>query len=275
MRASQVTVSFGLPQSITEMAVLPDVRNEKAAQTMPRLSLGLATGSSDIAAAQRLRHRVFIEEMGARANVHSHGQEHDFFDPWCEHLIVRDETSGDVVGTNRLLTPENARRLGTYCAEREFDLTRLGRLRHQLVEVGRACVDPAYRTGPAVMLLWSGIAKFARERGASYLIGCASISMADRGANAAAVYAQLARRYLAPPEYRVVPRSPLAALVDPLMPSWTIPPLIKAYLRLGAWIGGEPAWDPDFDMADLLIFLPITRAEERHARHFLHERQAA
>ena len=251
------------------------VRTENSAAGFPPLSLELATGTGDIAAAQRLRHRVFVEEMGARATARSPGHEYDFFDPWCEHLIVRDETTGDVVGTYRLLSAENARRLGTYCAEREFDLTRLRRLRHQLVEVGRACIDPAYRNGAAGLLLWSGVAQFARERGASYLIGCASISMADRGLTAAAVYARLAHRYLAPPEYRVVPRSPLAALGDPLMPSWTIPPLIKAYLRLGAWIGGEPAWDPDFDTADLLVFLPIARAEERHARHFLQERQAA
>jgi putative hemolysin len=275
MPASQVTVSFGLPQSITEMAVLPDDRNEKAAQTTPRLALGLAAGSSDIAAAQRLRHRVFVEEMGARATARSPGHEYDFFDPWCEHLIVRDETTGDVVGTYRLLTAENARRLGTYCAEREFDLTRLRRLRHKLVEVGRACIDPAYRNGAAGMLLWSGVAHFARERDASYLIGCASISMADRGLTAAAVYARLAHRYLAPPEYRVFPRSPLAALENPTGRTLTVPPLITACLRHGAWIGGEPAWDPDFDTADLLVFLPLTRIEERSARHVLQERQAA
>jgi putative hemolysin len=258
-----------------EIAVLADVGVEKIAERMPRLSLELATVSSDVAAAQRLRHRVFVEEMGARATLHSPGREQDFFDPWCEHMIVRDQTSGEVVATNRLLTSESARRLGLFCAEREFDLTRLGRLRHQLIEVGRACIDPTYRNGAALMLLCSGVATFARERGASYLIGCASISMADRGANAAAVYNQLARRYLAPAEYRVVPRSPLAALGDPVASAWTLPPVIKAYVRLGAWIGGEPAWDPDFDTADLPVFLPLMRVEERHARRFGHERRAA
>lgn len=255
--------------------MFPAAMTEKAFRSTLRLTLEHATGSGDIAAAQRLRHRVFVEEMGARATLHSMGREYDFFDPWCEHLIVRDQTSGDVVGTYRLLTAENARRLGTFCAEREFDLTRLGRLRPQLVEVGRACIDPAYRTGAAVMLLWSGVARLAREHGASYLIGCASISMADGGVNAAAIYTELARRHLAPPEYRVRPRSPLAALERPLATTWITPPLVKGYVRLGAWIGGEPAWDPDFNTADLLVFLPLARIEARYARHFLPERAAA
>jgi putative hemolysin len=242
---------------------------------MSRLALELATDSGDIAAAQRLRHRVFVEEMGASATIRSPGREQDFFDPWCEHLIVRDQISREVVGTYRLLTADSARRLGTFCAEREFDLTRLGNLRTQLIEVGRACVDPAYRRGAALMLLWSGVARLARERGASYLIGCASISMADRGTHAAAVYAQLAPRHLAPTEYRVVPRTPLAPLRHSSASSSTIPPLLEGYLRLGAWIGGEPAWDPDFNTADLLVFLQLSRVEARHARRFLQEPQAA
>ena len=272
---SHAAVSLKRSQSIMEIAVISAAMNEKKVWRTPQFSLELAAGSRDIAAAQRLRFRVFVEEMGARATVHSPEREHDYFDPWCEHLIVRDRASGDVVGTYRVLTTDNARRLGAFCAEREFDLTRLRHLRRQLVELGRACVDPAYRTGATSSLLLSGVAKIARARGASHLIGCASISMNDGGANAAAVYAQLARRYLAPTEHRVIPRSPLAALADPTAPTWVMPPLIKAYLRLGAWIGGEPAWDPDFNVADLLVFLPIVRAEARCARPFAHDRQAA
>lgn len=263
-----------------EIGVIPAATNEmptdrKRIDATPQLSLELAAGSGDIAAAQRLRYRVFVEEMGARATVHSPGREHDYFDPWCEHVVARDRRSGDIVGTYRVLTADNARRLGAFCVEREFDLTRIGHLRRKLVEVGRACVEPAYRTGATAMLLWSGVAKLARERGATHLIGCASISMSDRGANAATIYTQLARRYLAPTEYRVIPRSPLAALASPVMPTWTMPPLIKGCLRLGGWIGGEPAWDPDFNTADLLLFLPIARVEARQARQFSQERHAA
>ena len=241
----------------------------------PELSLELAAGPADIAAAQRLRYRVFVEEMGAGATVHSPGREHDYYDPWCEHLIVRDRASHEVVATYRLLTADNARRIGAFCAEREFDLTRLGHLRRQLIEVGRACIDPAYRSGAAAVLLWSGATKLARERGASHLIGCASITMRDRGAHAAATYRQLVRRYLAPVEYRVFPRSKLAALANPLASTAPVPSMIKSCLRLGAWIGGEPAWDPDFNTADLLVFLPIARVDGRSHRQSPDERRAA
>jgi putative hemolysin len=272
---SHAVVSLRQFQSIMEIAVISAATNEQAFDVAPHLYVELASGASDIAAAQRLRYRVFVEEMGARATVHSPGREHDYFDPWCEHLIVRDRASGTVIGTSRVLKADNARRLGAFCAEREFDLTRLGHLRRKLVELGRTCVDPAYRTHATAMLLLSGVAKFARERGASHLIACASISMTDRGVNAAAVYGQLARRHLAPSEYRITARSPLAALANPPWPNPAIPSLIMAYLRLGAWIGGEPAWDPDFNIADLLVILPVARSEARSARSFQNELQAA
>lgn len=260
---------------MTSAAMNETTADKKIIDRTPQLSLEIAAGLCDIAAAQRLRHRIFVEEMGAQATVHSPGREHDYFDPWCEHVIVRDRVRGNVVGTYRLLTSDNARRLGAFCAEREFDLTRIGHLRRKLLEVGRACVDPAYRTGATAMLLWSGAAKLARERGATHVISCASVSMTDRGAHAAAVYSQLAHRYLAPSEYRVVPRSPLAALANPVTPPWSTPALIKGGLRLGAWIGGEPAWDPDFNTADLLLLLPVIRAETRCAQPPAQVRQAA
>jgi putative hemolysin len=260
---------------VISAAINENAIDKKVIASTPQLSLELAAGSGEIVAAQRLRYRVFVEEMGARVTVHSPGREHDYFDPWCEHVIVRDRVSGNVIGTYRLLTSDNARRLGAFCAEREFDLTRIGHLRRKLLEVGRACVHPAYRTGATAMLLWSGAAKLARERGATHVISCASISMADRGAHAAGVYTRLARRYLAPSEYRVVPRSPLAALAHPVTPPWSTPALIKGSLRLGAWVSGEPAWDPDFNTADLLLFLPVTRIETRCARPLAQDLQAA
>ncbi len=123
------------------------------------------------------------------------------------------------------------------------------------------------------MLLWQGILRFMRERGYGYLIGCASIGMGDGGANAVRIYELTAPRHLAPIEYRVRPRNvlltpdqvaPLAAGQLPVLP-----PLLEGYLRVGAWIGGEPAWDPEFDTADLFLFMPLVRVEARYARHYL------
>jgi putative hemolysin len=239
-----------------------------------RLSVGLATSSTDIEAAQRLRHRVFVGELGARVAPAIPGRDQDFFDPWCDHLVVRDEARCEIVGTYRILTAERARRLGTFYADTEFDLTRLGSLKPATCEIGRACIHPEYRSGPAIMRLWQGLAAYMREHGCRYLIGCASVSMADGGANALRVWRQALPEHLAPIEYRVFPRHPLliddaAEAEGPHLVPASVPALLKAYLRIGAWIGGEPAWDPDFNTADLFVFLPLARVEARYARHYL------
>ncbi len=232
------------------------------------LAYSLARNPSEVAEAQRLRYRVFAEEMGARLNGHD-GRDIDGFDSLCDHLLVRDLDSGEVVGTYRMLDPHMAAEAGGYYSAGEFDLTRLLHLAPSMVEVGRSCVDARYRNGATISLLWAGLAKYMMSRGYEHLIGCASISMADGGHNAAAVYARLAGKYLAPNEYRVFPHTPLplqalASEVDP-----AVPPLLKGYMRLGAYICGEPAWDPDFNTADLLVMLPIARLSKRYADHFM------
>jgi putative hemolysin len=239
----------------------------------PSLHVGLAHSETEILEAQRLRYRVFAEELGAKLPTRTLGVDHDLYDPYCEHLIVRDEKNGRIVGTYRILPPQAARRVGGYYSENEFDLTRLQLLRESMVEIGRSCIDPDYRTGATIALLWSGIARYMAEGGFRYLIGCASIGMADGGHIAANLYRRLGE-HMAPPEYRVFPRHPLP--VERLYNGQPaeLPPLIKGYLRAGAYVGGEPAWDPDFNTADLLIMLPMTRVDQRYARHFL-DRKAA
>jgi putative hemolysin len=233
----------------------------------PHLSVSLARSREEVRALQRLRHRVFIEEMGARIGARLSSVERDRFDPFCEHLIVRDCATGEVIGTYRLLTPERAARLGSFIAGAEFDLTPLEPLRAGLAELGRACIHPNYRSGAAIMLLWSGIARFIRSQGVRHLFGCASIGMEDGGANALAVYASVFSHHLAPAQYRVIPRTSLAHVVGDCTRA-RIPALLKGYLRLGAWVCGEPAWDPEFNTADLLVLLSLERLEARYARHF-------
>ena len=239
----------------------------------PRLHVGLAQCESEIREAQRLRYRIFAEELGARLPTRTPGIDIDLYDPYCEHLIVRDEANGCIVGTYRILSPQSAKRTGGYYSENEFDLTRLQLLRQGMVEIGRSCIDPDYRTGGTIALMWSGLANFMTQGGYRTLIGCASIGMADGGHLAANLYRRLGE-HMAPPEYRVFPRHPLP--VEQLFNGQPaeLPPLIKGYLRAGAYVGGEPAWDPDFNTADLLIMMPMARVEERYARHFL-ERKAA
>jgi putative hemolysin len=233
----------------------------------PHLSVSLAHSREEVRAAQRLRHRVFIEELGARIGARRSSIERDRFDPFCEHLIVRDRATGEVIGTYRLLTPERAARLGTFISGVEFDLAPFEALREGLVEVGRACIHRDYRSGAAIMLLWSGIAGVIRAEGVRHLFGCASIGMEDGGANALAVYAAIAPRHLAPVQYRVTPRTPLPTATVGSAPA-RMPALVKGYLRLGAWVCGEPAWDPEFNTADLLMLLSLERLDARYARHF-------
>jgi putative hemolysin len=211
---------------------------------------------------------VFADELGAHLNSAS-GVDVDEFDSFCEHLLVRDEASGEVVGTYRILPPDAAARIGRIYSELEFDLSRLAHLRPSLVEVGRSCIHPAFRSGSVIALLWAGLARYVLQNKFEYLIGCASMGMADGGANASALYRQLSATSIAPPEYRVFPHNPLPLRDTDSITSVAVPPLIKGYLRLGAYVCGAPAWDPDFNTADLLVLLPIARIDERYARHFL------
>lgn len=246
------------------------VHNSPVRQRLAKKSLAVAFARSagEILEAQRLRHRVFAGEMGANLPSRTPGVDHDIYDPYCEHLVVRDSQSGETVGTYRILAPDNARQIGYY-SENEFDLTRLHHLRPRLVEIGRSCVHPDYRTGATISLLWSGLAQYMLENGHDYLMGCASISMADGGHAAASLYNRLAAEHLGPPEYRVFPRCPLPlAALQQDRPAET-PPLIKGYLRAGAWICGEPAWDPDFNTADLPILMPMAKVAGRYAKHYL------
>jgi putative hemolysin len=232
-----------------------------------RLAVGFARTPSEIQDAQRLRYRIFAGEMGAILPSRTPGIDHDIYDPYCEHLVVRDTRSGEVVGNYRILSPENARQVGYY-SENEFDLTRLQHLRPRLAEIGRSCVHPDHRNGATIALLWSGLARYMTERGYDYLMGCASISMADGGHAAASLYNRLAEN-LGPQEYRVFPRCPLPLAALRKDRQAETPPLIKAYLRAGAWVCGEPAWDTDFNTADLPILMSMRKVSDRYAKHYL------
>lgn len=241
-----------------------------AAPNTSRLSLSLATTLQEVREVQRLRYRIFIESAGLAALANDEGIDRDEFDTYCDHIIVRDTGSLKVVGTYRVLNPQAARRMGRIYSECEFDLNRIDHLRDSIVEAGRACIDPDYRSGAVIMLLWAGLAAYIRRHRCDYLVGCASLSLADGGRNASAVYHALTRTHLAPSEYHVVPRLRFPVNAD-VGGSHQVPPLLKGYLRSGAWICGEPAWDPDFHCADLFLMLPLANLDERYARRYLTE----
>jgi putative hemolysin len=174
-----------------------------------------------------------------------------------------------VIGTYRVLTPDSARRIGGLYSETEFDLTRLRPLRSTMVELGRSCVHPAWRSGGAILALWGALAEFMVRNKLDTMVGCASVSMRDGGHFAASLWEQLRHTHLAPIELQVRPR--LALPVDELQHDLVVeaPALIKGYLRCGAKVLGPPAWDPDFNTADLPMLMRIADLPQRYRKHFL------
>ncbi|MEU6825949.1 GNAT family N-acyltransferase [Streptomyces atriruber] len=230
----------------------------------------IADTTEQIRAAQRLRHRVFAEELGAVLDTPLPGHDIDAFDDLADHLIVTDTSTGEVVGTYRIIPPGRADR--SY-SDGEFELVALGGLRSSLVEAGRSCVHPDHRSGAVINLMWSALARYVLLSGHRYLAGCASVPLADGGRAAAAAWLLGTAKHAAPPELRVHPRRPWtpggpaperAAYVD-------LPPLLRGYLRLGAWVCGAPAHDPEFDVADFFVLLDMERLSARHRRYFLGE----
>ncbi|EUJ09751.1 putative hemolysin [Methylophilaceae bacterium 11] len=242
--------------------------NQESSQAQSRLYLSIARTPAEIAEAQRLRYKVFAEEMGAQVSG-TGGLDIDGFDAFCDHLLVRESSTHQVIGTYRILNPHQAAQAGGYYSAGEFDLSRITHLFDRTVEVGRACVHQDYRSGGTITMLWAGLAKYMQMHHYEYMIGCASVPMNDGGHAAASLFNRLKDDYLSPPEYRVFPHNPLP--IEALNQDIQVacPPLIKGYLRLGAYICSEPAWDAYFNTADMLVMLPLSRINKRYAAHFL------
>ncbi|MGW2716657.1 GNAT family N-acetyltransferase [Streptomyces sp. NPDC001492] len=235
-----------------------------------RYTVSLARDEADVRAAQRLRYEVFAGELGALLSTPQPGHDIDAFDAYCDHLLVREETTGQVVGTYRLLPPERAAVAGRLYSEGEFDLTALDAIRPGLVEVGRSCVHPDHRDGAVISLIWAGIARYMVDHGHEWLAGCCSVPLADGGALASATWEKVRGKYLAPEEYRVRPLLPwVPDTAAPAAASAELPALLRGYLRLGAWVCAQPAHDPDFGVADLYVLLSMRRVNPRYLRHFL------
>lgn len=268
--------------------------NELPAPTLPLSPIALPRGSlhragdatapaglvvewarhlEEVREAQRLRFQVFALEMGARLQTPLPRHDIDLFDDFCEHLLVRDASTRQVVGTYRVLTPSQARRVGGFYSDTEFDLTRLRSQRDRMVELGRSCVHVNHRHGGVILALWGALASFMARNQLDNMIGCASIPMLHQGViggdRAASIWRQLRETHLAPFELQVRPRVPLP--VERLDDSLDVEPpaLVKGYLRLGAKVLGAPAWDPDFNTADLPMLMRLSDLPARYRKHWL------
>ena len=241
------------------------------------ITVAWARHLDEVREAQQLRYSIFAGEMGAVLPKTIPGHDVDLFDDFCEHLLVRDVASGQVIGTYRVLTPAQAKRVGSFYSDTEFDLTRLRFMRERMVELGRSCVHADHRHGGVIMALWGALADFMVRNQLDTMIGCASIPMQHQGPHgvvggghaAASIWHKLKQTHMASVEFHVRPRLPLP--VDRLDTSLDVEPpaLIKGYLRLGAKILGAPAWDPDFNAADLPMMMRIADLPSRYRKHFL------
>lgn len=262
--ATNARAELSITDEISSVKPLNKAKAKKVA-----FQISWATNDLEVKEGQRLRYKVFAEEMGANLVKNTEGLDIDEFDSYCDHLLIRDQDTLKVVGTYRVLPPHKAQEIGRLYSDSEFDLSRLNHLRPKLVELGRSCVHKDYRSGAVIMALWSGLAQYMQKNGYEIMLGCASIPMADGGHYAASLYNSLTNEQMAPTEFHAFPR--LALPLDKLNGGLEVdaPPLIKGYLKLGAKICSAPAWDPDFNTADLLTMLRLSEINPRYAKHFL------
>ncbi|HEY0824242.1 MAG TPA: GNAT family N-acetyltransferase, partial [Ramlibacter sp.] len=238
------------------------------ARAVAGLTVGWARHLDEVRQAQRLRYQVFSGEMGARLATRVPGHDVDLFDEHCEHLLVRAGSTGEVIGTYRVLSPGQARRIGSFYSDTEFDLWRLRALRERMVELGRSCVHPDHRHGGVILALWGALAEFMQRNQLDVMVGCASIPMLHNGVvsgdAAASIWRQLKETHLAPVDFQVTPRLPLPVEQFDGRLDVEPPALIQGYLRLGARVLGAPAWDPDFNTADLPRMMRIHEMPARY-----------
>jgi putative hemolysin len=230
----------------------------------------LASSPQDLEAVQRLRFEVFnLELQEGLAESWTTGLDADAFDGACQHLLVEEKETGQVVGTYRLQTGDSAASHLGYYSEQEFEFAPFESIRSQIVELGRACVLASHRNLFVLGLLWKGIGSFALEHHSRYLIGCSSITSQDPAVGAWA-YDHMAARWLAEPAWRTVPTPAYhCPMAERALEPVKIPKLLRAYLNLGGRICGPPALDPHFKTLDFLTMLDLEGLGPEDRQRFL------
>lgn len=229
----------------------------------------MAVTEDDLLAAHRLRYRVFVTELGGDGPLVDHGAglERDRFDPFFEHLVLVDANlpvGQHVVGVYRFLSLAGAARAGQFYSEDEYDLGPLRATGRRLLELGRSCLDPAYRGGAAMYHLWHGLAQEVIARQVEILFGVASFPGTDPAALAQPL-SYLHHHHLAPPDLRLQARvhQPMdllpSAAIDRRAAMLATPALIKAYLRLGGFVGQGAFVDRAFNTTDVCLILDVAR----------------
>ena len=239
----------------------------------PRLFAEFVSDQNEIREIQKLRYDVFCEEYNVKLPTSTYWNGHpvdaDAVDDACLHLVVRDGQTLEPVGYTRILTREQAETVGGFYSSHEFDIDNILNIDGRIMEIGRTCIHPEYRSGATIAVLWSRIARFMTEHNYQYLFGCASISLADGGAAFASIMPDLRARHLCQADTRVTPRLPFRTQLRSGETKAQLPPLLKAYMKMGAQICGEACWDPEFNVADVFVVLNLEQVANRYAKRFL------
>lgn len=239
----------------------------------PEFSVKIAGTEAELRAAQALRYEVFVRELGGGGAMvdHAAGLEQDRFDPFFDHMLVTDNTTGTVAGVYRLLRDDQAAKAGQFYSEDEYDLSVLKSSGRRLLELGRSCLHPDYRGGMAMFHLWSGLADYVEAHGIEVLFGVASFHGTDPQ-QLATPLSMLHHGHLAPPELRVRSKSfqPMDLVakddLDRKRAMLETPALIKAYLRLGGFVGEGACIDHAFNTTDVCLILDTARMNERQRK---------
>lgn len=232
------------------------------------LFVEIATGGESVVEAQRLRWGVFALELGARLDTTRPGQDVDRYDAHAVHILVREGRAGRVVACLRALSETGAMAAGGFYSQSEFEMGRLLAAHGRVLEVGRTCVAADRRDGATLSALWSGLALHARAVGAQRLLGCASVPFDPETQTLTPLIEHLAHR-LVDEDFRARPLRPVPLDADCPSGPAMLPPLLAAYLRLGAQVCGAPCWDPAFGTADFLVLVPVDGLARRYAKRFL------
>jgi putative hemolysin len=257
-------------------AVRDDDRLQEARTTVSaKLTVRLAQCEAEIDAAQALRYRVFFEDLSAKADPQAREskRDRDAFDDVCDHLLAIDEESQKVVGTYRLL--RRARAQQKFYSAAEYDLGPLLTYPGEVVELGRSCVDPAYRGRAVMQLMWKGIADYVSAHEIEVMFGCASFHGTELSEIRGAL-AYLHRYHLAPlelcprarPERFIALDSMGSTELDEKAAMAALPPLIKGYLRLGGFVGDGAVIDHDFNTIDVCVIVRTEWVVGKYVRHF-------
>ncbi len=236
-----------------------------------RLVLSLAGCPQDVRRCQQLRHEVFAAEMGARLPTAGDGLDRDRHDEVSRHIMVTAGAGGPVVATGRVIDQAGADRIGGFYSQGEFTLDAFlaRRAGARILELGRTCVHPGYRHGPALAMLWHGVARLVQSEGIDLLIGCASIPLAHGLPYIRALCEHLRLTAADAADADVLPRTPLDLGTDAAATAVIPPPLLRAYLHQGARVSTRPHLDRDFGVADLFVYLSRNHIARRYRRRFL------